>query len=283
MIDELALLRLHPESASTKQKIIDLLSNEYPLTAKKIHLKLQKLYSAEISYQGVHKILKEMEIQKVIEKKKNEYLLSIDWIQKSKKVLEKVEQKYLQNSKIIIPEDFSGSIEIEFDSITDLCVSTTELLLSRKLATDKPDFICTLEYGWWPFKFKFEHFHLLYRMVKANPGCKNIIRKKTPFGEWVRKEYNKIGAISAPLGTKIDFAEDLFVQGDSIIQISFDKDTKATIEKCYNKWSSLEGAFIDFALKEEPKIHATMRITKNPELAEYLRKQLNKVFEKNKK
>jgi len=279
VIDELALLKLHPETASTKQKIIDLLSNEYPLTAKSIHSKLQRLYSSEISYQGVHKLLKEMETQKVIEKKKNEYLLNIEWIQKSKKTMERVEQKYLQNNKIVIPEDFSGSIQIEFDSMTDLCVSTAELLLSRKLATDRIDFICTLEYGWWPFKFKFEHFHLLHMMVKANPACKNIIRKKTPFGEWVRKEYNKIGAVSAPLGTKVNFENDLFVQGDSIIQINFDKDTKAIIESYYKKWNSLEGAFIDFALEDEPKIQATILITKNPVMAEYWRKHLTKVLE----
>ncbi len=185
MIDELALLKLHPETASTKQKIIDLLSNEYPLTAKNIHNRLQKQYSAEITYQGVHKTIKEMETQKIVERKKNGYLLNIEWIQKSKKTMERVEKKYLQNQKIVLPEDFTGSVEIEFDSVTDLGVSMTELLMSKQLSKDSndPSFICTMEYGLWSLKVRFEHLALLAKMVTANPKATNIVRKKKHFME----------------------------------------------------------------------------------------------------
>jgi len=280
VIDELALIKLHPETASTKQKIIDLLSNEYPLPAKSIHSKLQRLYSAEITYQGVHKTLKEMEHEKVIERKKNEYLLSIEWIQKSKKMMERVEQKYLQNQKIVIPEDFSGSIEIEFDSLTDLAVSAAELLMSRQLArnSDDPSFICTMEYGIWSFKFKFEHLKLLLNMVIANSKPKNIIRKKTPFGEWVRKQYCRVGGISAPTGTKLDINEDLFIQGDCIIEVLYSEETKKIIEHYYTKWKTLDDCYKEFGLKDEPKTHSVMRITKNPEMANFWRNHLTKVL-----
>ncbi len=281
MINELSLLKLNPGNASTKQKIIDLLSNEWPLSAKQIHEKLQRQYATDISYQATHKTLKELEEEKTISKESKGYKLEIEWIQKSKSLLEKIEKKYLKNDKIRIPEKFEGTIEIEFDSFTDVCMSTTELLLSRKLSRDEndKDFICTLEYGWWPFKFKFEHFFLLKKMMDLNPGSKNIIRTKTPFGEWIRHEYNKINATSAPIGTKIDLEGDVFVQGNSIIQVKFDDKSRKMIETYYKKWKSVEDPFKDFALNPEPKIHATMRITKNPELAKYLRKQMEKVFE----
>jgi hypothetical protein len=282
MINELSLLKLHPETASTKQKIISLLSDEWPLSAKRVHNNLKRAYGTELSYQGVHETLKEMEEQKVIEKKKNEYLLNIEWIQQSKKVLERVEKKYLQNQKIVIPENFSGSIEIEFDSISDLCVSVAELLASKQLSGGRSchDIYGVLEYGWWPFKFRFEHFELLLRIVRANNPMRGgiIIRKKTPFGKWIREQYVKIKAICAPLGTKFDIGEDIFIVENCLLEIKVPQETKKIIEHYYNKWKNLNDTFKEFGLKEEPKAHSVIRISKNPELANYLRKQLNKVF-----
>lgn len=282
MINELHLLKFNHENAPTKQKIIGVLSNEWPLTAKQIYDRLQKEYGTNISYQGVHKIIKELESDLVIERKNNGYQLSIEWIQKSKKVLESIEKHYLQNGKIKIAENFQGSIEIEFDSFTDLCISTTELLMSRQLVPNskQTDFICSLEYGWWPFNFRFEHFVLLQKMMANNPKAKNIIRTNTLFGQWIRGQYSKIGAISAPIGTQVDINEDIFVQGDCIIEITFDNETKKIFKQYYDKWKNMEDAFKEFGLNPEPKIHATMRITKNAEMAAFMRKQLEKVFEK---
>ena len=280
MINELSLLKLHPENASTKQKIISILSERWPLSAKQIYENMKKHYSTNISYQAIHKMIKELEEEKLVERKDSNYQLNINWIQQSKKTFEYVEKQYLKNNKISIPKDFSGTIEIEWDSFTDLCVMTAELLLSRELAqgSDDPSFICSLEYGWWALKFKFEQLYLLYEMVLHNPKATNIIRKKTPFGEWIAKQYARVGGISAPVGTNIDIEGDIFVQGDCIIQVEFDKKSKLLIENYYNKWHNLEESFTEFGLKPEPKIHATMRITKNREMAEFMRKQLNRVF-----
>lgn len=281
MINELYLLKLNPENASTKQKIMSVLGERWPLMAKQVFDRLQREYGASISYQGVHKIIKELESDKVIDRKKDGYQLSIDWIQKSKKTFEDVEKRYLQHGKIKLPENFQGAIEIEFDNFTDMCVSTAELLLSRQLARDseQPNFICTMEYGWWTFKFRFEHLKLLHSMITRNPRSKNIIRTKTPYGEWIRKQYSRAGGVGAPIGTRIDIDEDVFIQGDCIIEVKFDEKTKKLFENYYNKWKDIEDMYREFGLREEPKIHAIMRITKNPEMAKFLRKQMEKVFD----
>jgi len=281
MINELTLLKLNSGNVSTKQKIIHLLSEKWPLSAKEIHEKLIKTYSSKISYQATHKTIQEMLSEKVLEKNQNGYSLSIEWIQKSKKNLEQVEKRYFENKQIKIPKEFTGTIEIEFDNYTTLCVSTAELLLSRQLANTNQDksFICTLEYGWFPFKLDFKQFMLLEQVIVKNPESMNIIRKKTLFGEWIRQQYNLIKAKSAPIGTKIGLENDIFIQGDHIIEVKFDEKSKKLIEGYYKKWRNLEDCFKEFGLGPEPKIQATMRITKNPEMARFLRKQMEKVFE----
>ncbi len=218
MINRFSLLKINPQNAGTKQKIFEVLSEKWPLGAKSIFDAMKRVYASEISYQAVHKTLKEMEEEKMVVKNGEGYALNVDWMQGVKNNLERVEKKYLENKKIKIPSDFSGTIELEFDSFTDLCVSTAQLILSRQLAKGPEDkgVIATLEYGWCPFKFRFEHFELLLQMVLKNPLAKSIIRKKTPFGVWIREQYLKINAISAPIGTKLDINEDILVQGDCL-------------------------------------------------------------------
>ncbi len=283
MINELSLLKINPSGATTKQKIVSVLSEKWPLSAKEIFENLKKHYSLEISYQAIHKLLQELETERLIEKSNSGYQLNLSWIQQSKKTFEYVEKQYLKNNKITIPKDFSGTIEIEWESITDLCVSTAELLLSKQLAegSNDPNFICSMEYGWWAFKFKFEHLYLLYEMIMNNPKTKFIIRRKTHYGDWIHKQYARVGGVGAPLGTKNEFEpeEDIFVQGNCIIQVKFSDDSRKIIESYYKKWHNLEESFMEFGLKSEPKIQATMRITKNPELAKFMRKQLEKAFE----
>lgn len=261
--------------ASSKEKIIDILSHEWPLKAKVIHNKLQKEYGKTISYQGTHKIIKELEIGKIVERMEDGYKLDVEWLQKSKKALEGVEKKYLQNNKIQLPEELNGSIEIEFETITDLCVSTAELLGSGKLLEGSEDksYASVLEYGWWPFKFRFEHVKLLYGMAKNPSKLRKIIRKKTPFGKWVQRQYQRTHIQCAPIGTKVDIENDIIVQGPYIIEINFDPETKKQIEYYYNKWRNLNDCFWEFGFREEPKLRSTMKISKNPELARYLKKQ----------
>src|SRR3989344_4312520 len=279
MINELSLLKLNPETASTKQKIISILSEHFPLSTKEIHSKLVRKYATEISYQGTHKTVQEMVEEKIIEKDSSGYQLGIDWIQKTKKVFEDVEKKYLKKDQINIPRDFSGRIELEYDSLTDLYVSFAELYASRQLVNSSDDTLYgNLEYGWFPFKFKFEHFELLARMILTNRKANCIIRKKTNFGEYIRQEYNRVGMNCIINEANSGLDEDLQIQGDYIIEVKYDTTTKEIIEKYYNKWKNTEDAFKEFGLKEEPKVHATMRITKNREMAEFMRKQLNKAF-----
>ena len=281
MINELYLLKLNPENASSKQKIISILSQEWPLTAKQVFERCQKEYGSAISYQGVHKVVRELEENKVIERAKNGYQLNVEWIQNSKKALEDVEKRYAKQKKILLPKNFSGSIELEFDSMTDFCVSATELYISGQLSrgSNGDTLYGNLEYGWFPLKFRFEHFGLLYKMVLNNPKTYCLIRKKTPFGEYIVREYNRVGINCVQGNDEFAVNEDIGLQGDYIIEVRFDDETKKIIEKCYTKWKNVEDAFKEFGLNDEPKVHVTMRITKNPELASVLRTQFEKVFE----
>ncbi len=267
-------------NGSTKEKIIHLLAERWPLSAKEILLKINKDYSTDISYQAIHKVLLELNNEKIIEKMGKEWKLKKEWLQKGELFFKKSLDEYngvLNKFNITTP--FEGSKTFKFDNFSELCVKTAELLASKTLATNGDGyFICVMEYGFWTFKFKFEQLELLYRMIKNCPKSKNIIRKDTPFGRWIQEQYTKVNGVSAPIGTKIDLEEDLFVQGDYIIEVNISEEGKKIIEKYWNKWKSINDLFKEFGLKEEPKIESTVKITKNPEMAKFMRKELEKYF-----
>ena len=265
--------------SSTKNQIILVLSRKWPLTVKQVYSLMKKEFFTAVSYQAVHKVLLGLEKQKVVSRIGSAWQLEQNWLQKQETFFQQAVQKYGgAKNRYLIEENFEGTQNFEFDSFSDLCVETAKLLTSKNLTQKAESFYCILEYGWCTIKFKFEHFGLIFGMLKKCPNARYIIRKKTRFGEWIWKQYRRAGGIGAPIGTKIKIQEDIFVQGDYIIQIKISNPGKKIIRKYWKKWKNIEDTFKDLGLKPEPKIECKVKITKNPELANFIKQELDKYF-----
>jgi hypothetical protein len=219
---------------------------------------------------------------KILEKNEKKYLINKEWIDNSIKTLTQIKATYIDKTKKLkIDKDTDKPQVFKFTSYSALCVSIAELLRDRILAKkEDTNYACTLEYGWFPFKFKFTDFFTLMEMVKNNPTCINIVRTTTPLGKWIHKQYLQINAPSAPIGTKVDIDEDLFVYGEYLIEVRFSEESKKIIEYYYNKLNNIEDVFKEFALKKEPEMDITVTITKNKQLADYLNKKLLDAYNK---
>jgi len=266
-------------SGSVKDQIINLLTQSR-LTIKEIYQEISK--NRSISYQAVHKAIVELEKMSVLEKSGREYSINNEWVDSSIKALNQIKSTYIDRTKKIrIDKETEKPQIFKFTSFSVLCVSIAELLRDRVLVkSEDKRCISTLEYGWFPFKFKFGDFFTLMEMVKNNPAGINIIRKDTPFGRWIHAQYTRINAICAPIGTEVDIDEDLFVYGEYLIEIKFSEDSKKIFEKYYNKLHNMEDVFKEFALRKEPEMNITVIITKNPQLAGFLNKKLMDIYTK---
>jgi len=58
------------KNKSTQDLIIEILSNEWPLTTKQIHNRLKRNHAKNISYQAAHKTIKQMLEEKILLKEK---------------------------------------------------------------------------------------------------------------------------------------------------------------------------------------------------------------------
>lgn len=281
MTDTLLLPRFSLNNASSKEKIIHLLAESTPITTKQVAEKLKTDYSVDISYQGVHKILQELESENTIEKTGSNWKLRKEWLEKGQEFFGKaLEKQNGQKNRYNIKPDYEGTQTFEFDSFTEFCTRTADIFANKRLQQNNNEYIvCVSEYGFWPIKFNFDHFELLYSMVKNFPKSKYIMQNDTSFGRWILEQYKKVGVTCAPIGTKVAVDEDILIQGSYIFQIKFSEDGKKTIAQYWNKWKSINDTMKDFGLVPDPKINVTVQLTKNPAMAKLLRNELEKYFE----
>lgn len=85
---------------STKGIIIEILVEEWPLSARVITNRLRKKYAKSITYQAVHKTIIKMLEEGTLIKEDKKYSLDSRWIMDSKEFFDYVEKKYKDKGKI---------------------------------------------------------------------------------------------------------------------------------------------------------------------------------------
>lgn len=115
------------KDSSTKDKIISILSVYPNLNTKKINSILKKQYALDVTYQAVHKTLKQMIDQNVLKHDGKFYSISGDWISKLKSFVQRIEN-YESGGKTTM---------IDYDRILDLdSKETMSFLLENREAFD---------------------------------------------------------------------------------------------------------------------------------------------------
>ena len=97
------------KDSSTKKLIIEILSSEPPLSLNIICNQLRKRYGINLTYQAVHKAIKELTDEGILQKEKKDYKLSIDWINEIEKYSKKLKESYLKKEKVPYIEVGCGS------------------------------------------------------------------------------------------------------------------------------------------------------------------------------
>ena len=207
------------KTSSTKDQIINVLSNSWPLNAKEIYNKLQKEFGSELSYQGVHKTLIELEKNNILTHNGQGYELSKQWISSSKDFFTELDYKYSKApQKFKINPDYEGIIKFEFNDFSLFCVTMAQIFGSGVLAGNSINRgVSILRHAYWPFNFNFANFELLKEIGRNAKGVYVVIKENYPFDQWIANQYRKSGWEGCITGIKdAEFENDIGVQGDSI-------------------------------------------------------------------
>jgi len=275
--------QLNTKQNTTKDAIISILSQEWPLSTKEIYSRTQRELSLNVSYQAIHKTIKQLEENGIISKAGLKYELNIDWISNIKKFSTNLEKLYNKEGMIYdIDPDFKGTIKLEFNDFSVLSVFIAELLANRILAGNgDPTAIAWFRHMYWPLRFNFKDFAILQGVARNCKKTYAIVSLASPFDKWLQKQFLRAGVSNVKIGTKEQLFDDsLYVQGDCIIEVVSSAKTKQILDEVYNRNRNLTDLFREVYFRNTLKtpMHFELTITRNPEMAKFLKKQLMKYF-----
>jgi len=233
---------------STKDIIVKILSEEFPLSLPKIKNILQKKFHKSISYQGIYKELNKLIEAKIVTKEEKQYMLNKDWILKvnqySKEVYLKYNNKITHSIKDILNLKKEGdTMTLEFDSYFEIDKFFIDFLMIFNNYFDKKDSIL-MHYrnNWWPFLYTTDEFNFMNNL-KSN--FYTLCIPNSNLDNWACNFEKNIGLKVKILNQKTPFwSFNLF--GDYVINYIVDEKIYLKLKKFFSQNNELK----DINLKE---------------------------------
>lgn len=123
----------HKGKSTLRDDILLILSEEFPLNAKEIFLRVKRRNGREVTYQAVHKTLKQLLEQKILIKEKNGYRIAKEWVEQAKEYIKLVESTFLEVPSINkVLDQLPKTVNLHFTRYSELCVFVAELLVEYR-------------------------------------------------------------------------------------------------------------------------------------------------------
>jgi len=271
-----------------KNQIIEILGKEWPLTAKKIYFKIRR-QGKIVTYQAVFKALQQLLEEKIIEKKKYDYLLSKEWLIKTTDFYDDLKKSYFSEHKNIVTKILkSPSITLTFDNYYKMLATLLTLITKLRFATKNENYMgyANLTQLMWPFaagekearqlKELFEGYNKMYILCK-NKNYTNLLIEK------YYKNQNK--NVFVIYDENCAQEGDIFVGGNILARIFYEKKFKESFDEEFiklkdsEKVDGLNSIYKNLFLK---KTKIKLKITRDKDLAEIKKQNILRKFERTK-
>lgn len=110
------LLELDFTRKNTKTKILEVLSDKWPLNAREIHRELAKQHSIRVTYQAIHLSMKEFLEEGIVLREGRDYMLNPKWIERIASAANSLVEKYTREHRITTIKEFQ---ELNFSTIKE--------------------------------------------------------------------------------------------------------------------------------------------------------------------
>lgn len=266
-------------SSEVKDLIISILSREERLSAKSVFLAIQKDYGSRITYQGVHKALKSMVAQGILETESNKYFVNSKWLSELGAFVSKMDARRSGKASL----DFGDikndtSITLTFDSYMDALYSMLDNMERDREVNVEPDLAVAHWYHAWPVMcVSKKEFEQIRRMMFAGTNY-GLCNQSTPLDLVLLDFWKDLNAKiqqGVPCATNCD----LLVTRDKIVQIFISPPVRKGIHNVFRSSTSGKIDFSNlysyvFGLKGNVKVI----ITQNKQLADEIREETLQYF-----
>ncbi len=268
---------------STKDQIINILTRRYPLKTKAIYSSIRKEYASSVSYQAVHKLLKELVDGGVLSKENLSYKIDPEWLKKVSNFLNFVEQSY-KNQRPLVPGpsrvDKIGEITLmEFGSLADMDIFFMDYEEKFHRKEKNSIVVWAAKHYHWPLAYSKKMFDVQETKEEKKNSYK-IFGSSSQLDEWSMKFYKQLG-VNVIFDKNATQREDIAVYGNEIVEIRYSEELVAAMDNFFKKNKEFERidltGFFKNILNKKTKIIVTSQ--KNSYIAERIGNESLRLFD----
>lgn len=270
------LLLAKPKNA--KEAVVKTLSQNWPLSLKQIYNNSTKLFGLNVSYQAMHKAVKELKEEGIVTGIGKEYSLNKEWIKNTKKAIDEISSKYEKGfgEEQIYSEK---EIHLKFDTFVEFArFMIHEFFINFPNPENKPA-LCMYRHVYAPFGVSEKDHESIKAFLKHEHYA--ICKNNTFLDNWCTAYLTKMGK-KCLNGADYSANGDVFIQGDYVMQAFFPPSFIKEFDKIYQETKSVESIevkkYFEKIVTQKQNIHVL--ITKNAELADLFRKEVLSYFKK---
>ncbi len=267
-----SLIQLNGKVNSTKNAVVSILTDVWPLSAKEVYSNCEKKFELNVSYQAIHKTIKQLEDEEIIVKEGSKYKLNEIWIEKAKEFSEQLSENYKQK--------INGETNFTLPSIYETDKFLLNLIMNDLQNTkDKPFVGLHWCHFWVPLFLSVKE----YRQIKELATRVNLYalgRGNTKIDKWCAAFWSK-QPVHHKIGVDCAAIADLVIYKDMVIEVFYPTELKKELDLFYEKAKNIKDLNITYMFEKiflkPTKIN--IAIHHNKELAAQLKEQTLNYFE----
>ncbi len=215
---------------TTKAAIIQTLT-EKPYTIKELHSKIQKTTSKNITYQALHKAVKEMLTDEILEKQGKQITINKGWVEKLSKLTEQLKEQK-------VPNNNAPQIrKLEYHDFSEF----GKAILCEWAKIPNPQNLtsfCFINHAW-PLISMNKDDWARFKKLFNKKEFYGLIKNDTPLDKAFEKPFETLGkrVFSAPF-MNIDY--DSVIIGDTVTQVYFDSQFRKEHDLLFKRFAQLD-------------------------------------------
>lgn len=268
------------KNLQTKDMIISLLAQNYPLTAKQISNKIKKEFQHSVTFPAVYKAINQLIDEGVLSKEGQEIMIDKKWIKKTKTFIDNLQKKYLTEVKEKKGSAIGEDIQVYYmDNLIDLDKFWIEIFEewfeNPKLKDDHLIQLCG--HAWYILGQLENEEDCLNNIKKHKLKFHTLVDSDTFLDQWSSKYYLEKGFFyTTKKKSEIKHHKHYYIiYDDMIMETTYPDKLAEDLDKIYKKAKRIE----DLDLKEMIKIlkrkeNLKITVMKNKHLADQLKKNI---------
>ena len=249
MIIRALLPKLKPKTV--KEKIIFILSSDFPLTVKDLRLRIKSQFHDSVSYQSVHKELNRLKEEDIVKLESKKYLLNVEWIKQVGLFSDLIISNYTRQkrhsiNKLLELKQDGDTISFEFKSYAEFDMYFLELLdyFNEFFGSDKK-ILMHYTHNWWPLVYPLREKQVV-KKLKSRFYC--LCRSNSKIDQYCSRFERKIGMeVLYTKDSKLHW--NVNVMGDLIVTFYSDREIHNAVGKFFEKHKDLSHLDLDELLE----------------------------------